>query len=373
MLRTALQFMLYDKAKSIGALFGIIISIFLIGQQTGIFTFLTNAMSRLVDNTDAALWVVDSRTSNVNALAQIDMRVGRQIESLPGVAKVYPLVIGGGSAKFENGTSAGMQLIGVQAPSFRGGPTSFKYGNYADLLNENAVSIDEFDRKALGDADLGTSFEISGKKARVAAMTSGLRGFGGIYAYTTIDRARYYANVPANKASAFLVDLQPGADTAAVRNQINTLIYGVRAWTREDFSAQTKKTVLGSSGIALSTGTLIIFAVISGLVIIGLTLYSAAIDRIRDYAVLKAIGATNGYIRKLILTQALLFAVVGFAFGYTFIELFRFGISKAGAIFSFGWLLRGAFFALTLFISLTGSVFAIRRITRIEPATVFRG
>jgi putative ABC transport system permease protein len=299
--------------------------------------------------------------------------VGRQIESLSGVAKAAPLVIGGGSAKFEDGTSAGLQVIGVQPPDFTGGPKVFKYGSASDLISENAVSVDEFDRKALSDAVVGTAFEISGKRARVAAMTSGVRGFGGIYVYTTIARARYYSGMPSSKTSAFLVYLRPGADALQVRDQINGQIFGVKAWTAGDFSRETKLTVLGTSGIALSTGTLIIFAVVSGLVIIGLTLYSAAIDRLRDYAVLKAIGATNGYIRKLILTQALLFGLIGFAFGYGCIELFRYGIGKTGAIFTISLLLKSIFLALTLFIALFGAVFAIRRIVRIEPATVFRG
>lgn len=115
------------------------------------------------------------------------------------------------------------------------------------------------------------------------------------------------------------------------------------------------------------------FAIISGLVIIGLTLYSAAIDRIRDYATLKAIGATNAYLTKLILLQALLFALIGFAFGYLFIELFRKGIANTGAIFSFSIAIKAGFLLLTLFISLCGSIFAIRRISKLEPATVFRG
>ena len=50
MLLTALRFLLHDKAKSFGALFGVIMSIFLIGQQSGIFIFLTNAMAALVRN-----------------------------------------------------------------------------------------------------------------------------------------------------------------------------------------------------------------------------------------------------------------------------------------------------------------------------------
>ena len=41
MLKTTFRFLMYDKAKTIGALFGVVIANFLIGQQTGIFVFLT--------------------------------------------------------------------------------------------------------------------------------------------------------------------------------------------------------------------------------------------------------------------------------------------------------------------------------------------
>src|SRR6478609_4977250 len=106
MFRIAFKFLIYDKPKSIGALAGIIISIFLIGQQTGIFIYLTNAMATTIRNTETDLWVVDNKTTNVNALSAIDMRIGREIESIPGVEKVYPIVMTAGAARFTNGTSA---------------------------------------------------------------------------------------------------------------------------------------------------------------------------------------------------------------------------------------------------------------------------
>jgi putative ABC transport system permease protein len=167
--------------------------------------------------------------------------------------------------------------------------------------------------------------------------------------------------------------VKPGVSEDSVVKMINERIFGVRAWKKVDFSAATKKTILGSSGIAISTGTLIVFAVISGLIIIGLTLYSAAIDRIKDYATMKAIGATNGYIRSLILSQALILAMIGYTIGSILLEFFRIGIGKSGAVFEFTLLIRAVFLALTLIISLCGAVFAIRRINGVEPATVFRG
>ena len=373
MIKTAFKFMLYDRAKSFGALMGIVISLFLIGQQSGIFMYLTGAMRSLVDNTHTDLWVVDNRTTNVNALAPIDIRKMYEIASLPGVAQVSPVVITGGSARFADGTSAGVQIIGSRIPGFKAGPQKFASGTVNSLVPDGAMSFDYFDTKALSGAKVGTVFEISGNRVYMAAMSKGVRGFGAVYMFTTLERAQMLGNLSNSKISAVLVDVKPGADPAAVRNSINQTIYGVRAWLPEEFGAATVKKVLGSSGIAISFGTLILFAVISGFFIIGLTLYSSAIDRLKDYGTMKAIGASNGYVAALILTQAVLFSIFGFIIGYALIEAFRAGIGKTGALFHFNWLMRLAFLGITLLISLGGAGFAIRRISGVEPAIVFRG
>ena len=374
LLITALKFMKFDKPKSIGALFGVIISIFLVGQQTGIFTFLTNAMSYLVRVNNNYVWVTDNKTSNVNALASIDIRLGNEIESLPLVKKAHPLVIASGVARFPDGTTAGMSMVGMNLPNFAGIQKGLlKEGELTDLVADGAVSVDFFDRKALGNPKKGDYFEINGKQVYIAALTQGARGFGGgLYSYTTIERARFLGKISPNKASAFLVEAEDPAQMAEMVKYINANIPGVKAWMPDDFAKETIITVLKSSGIAISFGTLIVFAIISGFVIIGLTLYSAAIDRIKDYGTLKAIGATNWYIRKLILMQAFIYAIFGFLLGYTLIEGFRNGIAKAGTLFSFSPVTKFSFLLLTIVIAVSGTLFAIKRITKLEPASVFR-
>ena len=167
--------------------------------------------------------------------------------------------------------------------------------------------------------------------------------------------------------------LEPGNDAADVRDRINGTMFGVRAWTRQDLSRSTVGTILAQSGIGYSIGTLIVFATIAGMVIIGLTMYSAAVDRLRDYGTLKAIGADNGYIRNLILVQAVLFALVGYGLGVALTEGFRVGIANTGVLFDYAPRVRIGFFVLTVGIALGGAVFAMRRLARVEPASVFRG
>lgn len=373
MFLTALKFIWYDKPKSIGALAGTLISVFLIGQQSGIFIFLTNAMGSIAKNNSQYIWVVDGKTTNANALSLLDMRLGREIESIKGVKKAYPIVVAGASAKFDNGTSSGLNLVGVQAPEFAGGPWNLPTQNPEVMLQEGAIITDFFDTKLLGGAKIGDYFEVNGKKVFIAAQTRGVRTFTGSIGFTTIERARYLGRISPNKASAFLIVREGNTTDEEVIARINASISGVRAWKGEDFTAQTIFTVLSTTGIAISIGTLLVFALISGFVIIGLTLYSAAIDRIKDYGTLKAIGATNGYIARLILTQAFIFALLGFAIGYFLMEGFRNGIANAGTIFEYPIWLRISFFVVTLVIAFGGSLFAIRRIASLEPAQVFRG
>jgi putative ABC transport system permease protein len=373
MFKQALRFIIFDKPKAFGAFMGTVMSVFLVGQQVGIFIFLIDAMSTLVKNNQQYLWVVDDRSTNVNALSPIDKRVGYELHSVEGVKNVYPLVITGAGAKFANGTSSGIILVGVETPSFIGGPWNMSVGEKEEMIKDGAIITDFYDKNALGGLQLGDYFEINGKQVYNAAETKGIRGFGGIYGFTTIERARYLTNMNPDKTSAFLVELKDPAQANAVISKINSQFFGVRAWSGRDFTNKTIITVLNTSGIALSFGTIIGFALLIGFVIIGLTLYSAVIDRIKDYGTLKAIGATNSFIRKLILTQAGIIGVCGYVIGAIITEIFRIGVERTGTIIIFPVYIRIAIMVVTLAIALLGSLFAIRRITGLEPAQVFRG
>lgn len=371
MLKTALRFILFDKPKSFGALFGIIISTFLVGQNIGVFIFLTNAMQAIVQNNNQYIWVVDDKTINANQLAALDMRIDRQLKSIEGVEAVYPVVISAGAAKFENGKTSGLTLIGTQAPEFAGTWRIYSAPKTA-MLPDGAVFTEYFDSKTLGDLKEGEYFEINGKKVYNAGLTRGVRGFGGIYGFTTIERARFLTNYSINKANLFLVKWEKGADKKQVVSNINQTISGIKAWDANELALSTVKEVLRTNGIAASFGSLIGFAIISGFIIIGLTLYSAAIDRIKDYGTLKAIGATNGYITRLILLQATLIALAGYIVGRALVEGFRKGIENSGTIFSYPLYVEFGLIFIVFFIALGGSFFAINRINSLEPAQVFR-
>jgi putative ABC transport system permease protein len=374
-LKTAWKFMRFDKAKSVGVVVGIMISTFLIGQQLGIFIFLTNAMQALATNVKADIWVVDSKTKDVNQLGKLDSRTVRAVQSLPGIAEAFPVFITGAAANYQSGESGGITLIGVDIEKLNSVLDSSKIiaGKPSDLQEEGAISGEYYERKNLGgNIDIGTELEINGKRAFFEMQTKGFRGFGASFCVTTIDKARYYSNQSSNIISAVLIKIKPNQNADSISTLINKTIFGVKAWPSEKLAKATLKKILGSSGIALSTGTLIIFALIAGFFIIGLTMYTSALDRLKDYGTLKAIGASNKFITRLILTQASIFAIVGFAIAYLLLLGFKKGVASSGLIFSFSPLLLCCIFVVIGFISIGGASFALRRIKGVEPASVFR-
>jgi len=123
--------------------------------------------------------------------------------------------------------------------------------------------------------------------------------------------------------------------------------------------------------MGISFGSLVIFAVISGFFIIGLTLYSAALDRLTDYGTLKAIGASHAYVSRLIITQALLFALIGYSIALLLLYGFKTGVAKSGLIIQLDFSLCALLLGITLFMSIGGSLFAVFKIRKLEPASIF--
>lgn len=377
MIVTAFKFMRFDKPKSIGIIVGIVISLFLIGQQLGTLRFLTGLMSGLIVNSNSKendIWIIDNISRNVNDLSKIDARIAQEVRSIDGVAESYGIVIANSIITFDGGKSSPVNLVGSDGPMFIAGPNPFKIieGNLSELNRVDAVSAEFFNSKNLGvELKVNQPFEINKKAATIRILTKNVQGFGGYYMYTSINNARFYGNYPYDKLSIIVVKVKEGVDAFELSERINATFFGVKAWNVESLKKSTISEILTTSNMGVSFGSLIIFAMISGFFIIGLTLYSSALDRLVDYGTLKAIGATNSFVTRLIITQALLFAFVGFAIAFLLLLLFKYGVANVGLLINLDFTLILILLGITLFMSVGGSLFAVVRISKLEPASIF--
>ena len=377
MFALAWKFIRFDKAKSVGIITAIVISIFLIGQQVGLLLFLMGLMGNLVGNAnvkDNQIWVIESQTQNANTLTKIDLRYVQQLQSINGVEQAFPVVIGNAEAKFLDGNTAAVQIIGSDAPDFVIGPnpTRIFQGNLSDLSLPEGVSVEFFNAKSWNtDLYLNKQIELNSKSAQVKLITKNAQAFGGNYVYTNLFNARFYGNVDPSKVSLIVLNLDKNSNKQNVINLINSQYPNLRAWDTKALQNSTVKEILISSNMGMSFGTLVVFAMISGFFIIGLTLYSSALDRVKDYGTLKAIGANKTYVNKLLITQALLYALIGFSVAFLLLIGFSQGVKKSGLEINFSLGFVSFLLGITLFISIGGSLFAVRKISKLEPASVF--
>jgi len=377
MFALAWKFIRYDRAKSVGIITAIVISIFLIGQQIGLLLFLMGLMGNLVGNAnvkDNQIWVIESQTQNTNTLTKIDARYVQQLQSLNGVEQAYPVAIGNAEARFLDGNTASVQIIGSDAPDFVIGPNQSRIfqGNINDLSLPEAVSVEFFNAKSWKtDLHLNKQIELNSKSAQVKLITKNAQAFGGNYVYTNLFNARYYGNIDPSKVSLIVLNINQNANKQDVIKNINSQYPNLRAWDTKALQNSTVKEILISSNMGMSFGTLVVFAMISGFFIIGLTLYSSALDRVKDYGTLKAIGANKSYVNKLLITQALLYALIGFSVAFLLLIGFSQGVKKSGLEIDFSFGFISFLLGITLFISIGGSLFAVRKISKLEPASVF--
>ncbi len=377
MIATAFKFIKFDKPKSVGIIVGIVISIFLIGQQMATLFFLTDLMGGLEIHSNSEendIWVIDELSRNVNALNKIDSRLTQEVRSIEGVDKSFPVLITQVPATFKDGKTASVLLVGSEAPTFIGGPRStiVSGGTIQDLSGSGNISVEYFNVKVWNtDLKLNDQFEINKKKATIKVTTKFAQGYGGNYVYTSLQNARFFSNISSDKISVVVIRPKKGANVQKIIDTINGTFMGVAAWKAGDIRDITINEILVKTNTGTSFGSLVIFAIISGFFIIGLTMYSSVLDRIQDYGTLKAIGATNGYLSKLILMQAFLYGIAGFIIAYLLLILFKEGVQSSGMILKFDFIFTVSLLAVTLMMSIGGSLIAVFKIRKLEPASVF--
>ena len=102
------------------------------------------------------------------------------------------------------------------------------------------------------------------------------------------------------------------------------------------------------------------------------TIYAATVDHIREFGTLKAMGATNAYIYGVILRQALTSGVIGYAVGMAIALVVSFGSLKGSPAILVRPALVLALFGSTMAMCAAASMVSINKVTRLDPAMVFR-
>jgi putative ABC transport system permease protein len=329
-------------------------------------------VTTMIDHANADIWVVPKGAKCFEDPSLLDLDLRNRVAAVQGVASVNPLVIGFSDWRLDTGEMTPVFIVGVDL--HKGGlqPWNVVDGNVQALPEGANVAVDRSYFGRLGVDAVGSTAEIRGRRVKVVAVTDGIRAFTTTpYIFVDAKNARTYTGTPPDRASDLLVRIAPGADRDKVMQDIKAQVGDAEVLSAQAFRSRSRRFWLfgTGAGAALFAGALL--GVIVGTVIVAQTLYSSTKDHLSEFATLRAMGSSNGYIYTVIIYQALLNAVIGFiiaaAIGAVVVQMTA---KSALPIVITPWLVA-ALFGLTVFMCVISAIGAIIRVVRIDPATVF--
>ncbi|EEF62572.1 ABC transporter permease [Pedosphaera parvula] len=379
MYHLALKMLLGDRSKYIMLVGGLTFASLLMTQQCAVFFGLLSWTTSHMRNMRASIWVVDPKVEQINEIKPMRDTDVNRVRSVSGVAYAVPLYTGVIQARVADGSFKPVEMIGLDSATLVGRPPIILSGHLEDLRLPNTVMIDELAVARLSLAKghkigIGDTFEINDREARVIGICKTDRHFFGYpYVFTTYDEALQFAPKTRKMLSIVLAEPKPGwtAEQTARAIEKETLL---KAYTEKEFNASTIRWFFKNTGIPASFGTTIILGFIVGMVVCGQTFYSFVLENLRNLGALKAMGASNWLLARMLMVQALTVGFIGYGLGVGLTVLFGLMVLKTGQPpFLLPYQLPLVTLVVILFICVFAALLGIRKIYKLEAAVVFRG
>jgi putative ABC transport system permease protein len=372
-LTLAFRNLFHDRVRLVATVVGIVFSIILVTVQLGVFLSFERMITTMIDHAQADLWIVPNETKSFEESSFLTGSERLQALSINGVTAAVPVIVGYASWRKPNGgASTPVLVVGTPETSIGLQPWNVVEGSLRDLSMPEGVAIDRSYFEQLGIAQIGEHAEINNHKARVVAVTKGIRSFTTTpHVFASLERARAYLGAPPNKANFFIVRISPNADAEVIRGRLAASLSGAEVLTSEQFRHRIRQFWLFDTGAGAALLGSAILGIIVGTIIVAQTLYSSTKDHLKEFATLRAIGSSYKYILKVILSQALLSAAIGFSIAAAVdLVLVKMTADAALPIIMTPVLTLGLFM-LTVTMCSIAAISAIRVVTRIDPVLVF--
>lgn len=382
----------HDVRRLVVAICGIAFAVLLMFTQVGFQNALFDSQVKLIDDLEGDIFIVSKAKYTLAAEKRFPISRLNQARSCPGVEGAYPIYTELTTSvvrRINNGMgnlgyplrTIGFHLddpvfdsneINDQSPKLRVKGTALldrksKQSKFPFPLDDDSALEQEYVELAgkrltlVGTFDLGTDFAHDGN------LLMSAESFAEFYPH----RVRF--GDPLSVIDIGVVDVDPEADVDEVRTFLEqTLDKDVFVMTRDQFRAEEirfwdKSTPIGTVFLA---GKIIGFIV--GMVICYQVIYSDIADHMAEFATLKAMGYTTRYFIVLILTEAVLLAVVGFIPGTAVSTgLYSWLSGRTGLLMVMT--LHGVLFVLvaTIVMCVASGMLAVRKLLAADPANLF--
>jgi putative ABC transport system permease protein len=370
-----------DRLRTAVAIMGVVFAVVLVTVEVGMLLGLVRNASLLIDQSNADLWVSTVDVQTFDFATPMEQRKRYKIEAVAGVERVEEYNVSYSVWKLPSGGNANCQIIALDEKGQLAAPLNLVEGNLEALHNQDSVVIDEAEHSKLGNVNLGDYVEIMERRAKVVGFTRGMRSFTTTpYIFTSLRRGENYgwlttSDRPREKGRAsiyFLVKTKAGADVEAVRRAIEEAVGDVDVQTRESFSWRTRRYWLFETGVGFGFLAAALLGLMVGGVIVSQALYAMTMEKLPEFGVLKALGASMSEISRVVLDQGLICGAAGLALGLAASYGVSLVASAAGTAVEIPPTLIGGVVILTALLCCGAALVSIVRLRHLEPGMVFR-
>lgn len=396
MLRVAVKMLIGDRIKYAGLLLGIAFMSFLVTFAGSYFAgFMTRGFALVAENPRTDVWVMDPAVRSVEPNINLPSSAVDRVRSVEGVSTAAPLVLGAADVRFPNGRFQSFQVIGVDDATLTGLPPLQDAVMPTVLRTPDAVIVDpggtngklqtpieKADQWYDGPPRLdvptrtlatGDDLLVNDHRVTLVARAEALPRYPPRpLMYTTLSNARRILPPERRFVTFVLVTAAAGVAPRELASRIEART-GLRARASDDFKADTIWWILANSEDVGDIQTMLSIAILVGFGATGVLLYMFTNENLRQYAVLKAIGATPQLLLVMIFVQAGLCAIIGTGIGLGACAIVGRFVTGSDYPFRLMWF-TPVVGALTVFlVSVVSAAISARPALKLEPGTVFAG
>lgn len=385
MLRVALHMLMGDRLKYISLVAGLAFATLLITQQASILIGMADQTGAFIrDTRPVDLWVMDPQVEFSEDAKPLQDTALYRVRGVEGVEWGVPLYKNWLKARLPDGTKLTVIVVGVDDATLVGGPPEMITGQVEDLRQDKAVFIEARDaatklkltKREFRDRQrglrVGDSISINDSELRIAGeMRLSRSFFWDPVVYTTYSRALSFAPPERKLMNFVLVKVRDGHDKHQVGAAIERAT-GLRALTGEQFEGVTSRYILEKTGIIINFGLAVGLGFVIGLLVAAQTLYAFTLDNLRHFAALKAMGASNTTIVRMMGVQVLVVAVLGYGIGLGITALLGKLIVATDLAFLMTWHIPVFGGGALLVICIVSGLASMAKVLRLEPAIVFK-
>jgi putative ABC transport system permease protein len=270
---------------------------------------------------------------------------------------------------FEGDKKVEVHLIGYDTESGVGGPLRITDGHGDPGPGE--IVIDEVLSRTAG-VSVGDTLTSGDSAFTVVGVAS-----GGNFAFT---QAGFMSIEAATELLAmgdlvtfWLVEMDEGADAESIAGDITAAHEGSTVFTSAEFASATRHRILDN--VIPIIGLIVGLAFVVGIAVTSLTIYTATVEKTREFGIMKAVGFNNWDLYRLVLIQSCITGALGFVFGVALTLVFSRFIDRLVAQFILYVRPIDILFVLicTIIMAAGAAIVPARRVGAVDPAVAFKG